>query len=282
MGPQDEDSSARHVPGSEGTRSTARSRAIRGGRPGHHCGDALSAERMSWLAVRDCATGPASKLKPLERLVALCLASHLRDNASAWPSLRTIGRWTGLSVSTTRRILTVLCAEGGLFQRERRGRLGAYEYRLSPAALSGLNSVQAEQGSVRAPGVFRLTAGSVQPDNRKRKEGEKEGGAAPPPREGWLSEAREAWADSVGAPPSWFDADIRPLVTPSRTSEEVLAALRIYLASVAPDKAGTGDFSRRIGAWMTRGAKPEAKGEPYRGTQEQLAEKSRRYLGGAA
>lgn len=236
---------------------------------------------MSWLAVRDRATGSGSTLRPLERLVALCLASHLRDNISAWPSLRTIGRWTGLSVSTTRRILTVLCAEGGVFERERRGRLGAYEYRLSAATLSGLNSVQREQCSPEAGGVFSLTLNSVQPDNRKRKEGGKEGGNTPP-REPWLKTARSVWAESVGAPPSWFDADLLPLVTPSRTAEAVLSALRAYVAGVTPDKAGTGDFARRIGAWMKRAAKPETEGEPYRATPEQIAEKSRKYLEGIA
>lgn len=107
----------------------------------------------------------------------------------------------------------------------------------------------------------------------------KEGGGAPP-REPWLKTARSVWADSVGAPPSWFDGDLRPLVTPSRTAEAVLSALRAYLAGVTPDKAGTGDFARRIGAWMKRAAKPETEGEPYRATPEQIAEKSRRYLEG--
>jgi len=128
--------------------------------------------------------------------------------------------------------------------------------------------------------VFSLTRNRVQPDNRKRKEGGKEGGrplSQSKGREPWLKEARAVWADSVGAPPSWFDTDLRPLVTPSRASEAVLAALRAYVAGVTPEKAGTGDFARRIGAWMKRAAKPEAVGEPYRGTPEQLAEKSRRY-----
>jgi hypothetical protein len=107
-------------------------------------------------------------------------------------------------------------------------------------------------------------------------------GEAPPlknDREPWLKDARTVWAERVGAPPSWFDTDLRPLVTPSRTSEAVLAALRAYLQGVTPDKAGTGDFARRIGAWMKRTEKAAANTapEPYRATPEQIAEKSRRY-----
>ena len=136
---------------------------------------------------------------------------------------------------------------------------GARETRGSPG--------DAEGYTTRARGVRHVTS----KDQLRTKEG---GGA--PLREPWLKAARSVWAESVGAPPSWFDTDLRPLVTPSRTSEAVLAALRAYVQGVAPDKAGTGDFARRIGAWMRREAKaPEV--EVYTGSDEQRRAKAARY-----
>lgn len=232
-----------------------------------------------------------SDLSPTVRHVGLEIGGHLDESGRCFPSLARLARRTGLSLSAVRAsVHTLTTGDGRLFDREAGGaregdRYSSSSYTLRAGEGVASRGAQETRGSSgeregytwHAQGVHHVT-----PKDHRRTS---EGGGAPPPSEdrvSWLSEARAIWADSVGAPPPWFDRDLRPLVTPSRTPEAILDALRAYVAEVAPEKAGTGDFGRRIGAWTQRSAKPEAQGEPYRGTQEQLAEKSRRYLEGAA
>lgn len=235
-----------------------------------------------WLAESD--------LAPTVRHVGLEIGGHLDENGSGFPSLARLKKRTGLGMTAVRASVRCLTTgEGRLFDREAGGAREGDRYSCSRYTLReegfATRGAREMRGSSSERGRFATRAQGVRHATTKDQGRTKEGGGAPPPREdrdSWLLDARLIWADSVGAPPLWFDADLRPLVTPSRTPEAILAALRIYLSSVAPDKAGTGDFSRRIGAWINRGAKPEANGEPYRGTREQLAAKSRRYLEGAA
>ncbi len=225
-----------------------------------------------WLAESD--------LPPTARHVGLEIGAHLDENGSAFPSLGRLARRTGLGLTAVREAVRVLTTgERRPFDREQGGAREGDRYSCSRYtfrsveghASRGARETRGSSGerkgsATRARGVRQATS----KDQLRTKEG---GGA--PLRETWLKTARSVWVESVGAPPSWFDTDLRPLVTPSRAPEAVLAALRAYVAAVTPDKAGTGDFARRIAAWMKREAKAEP--EPYRATPEQLAEKSRRY-----
>lgn len=59
--------------------------------------------------VRLCEFMPRSTWTPAERLLALCLASHLGAKGTAWPSLPRVMVWTGLSRRTIQRALRTLC-----------------------------------------------------------------------------------------------------------------------------------------------------------------------------
>jgi hypothetical protein len=222
---------------------------------------------MSGLVVRDLATSEASTLTATERLVALCIAYHMRDNPTAWPSYPKVARWCGLSLSGVRKALATLCATGGIFERSLRpGRAAGYEYRLREA----VTGEQCHRGTVSPHGAKGVTTGrgGCLPVTLNEK-GMSEGSA--------LAILRAEWSELIGAPSRFFDGDVGPLVTTRRPTARVVEGMRAYAASVDVSKASSRAFAQGIEGWLKR---PNAAPEPYRGTPEQLAEKSRRYLEG--
>lgn len=224
---------------------------------------------MSGLVVRDLATGEASTLTATERLVALCIAYHMRDNPTAWPSYPKVARWCGLSLSGVRKALATLCAPGGIFERSLRpGRAAGYEYRLR----EGVTGEQCHRGTVspqRVKGVTTGRAGCLPVTLNEKGMSERSA----------LAILRAEWSELIGAPSRFFDGDVGPLVTTRRPTARVVEGMRAYAASLQGSAASSRTFAQGIELWL-RKARANAEGGPYRATPEQIAEKSRRYLEG--
>lgn len=249
---------------------------------------------MSGLVVRDLATGPRSALTPTQRLVALCLAHHMRKERECFPSLEAIASWTGLSVSGVRKAIDAdaLTGKNGFIDKvPRPGRYSSNLYRLREGVTTGhpgAPRVLAQDTlrvlPERSQGVTLSREGATwerqgATTSHVMNQGVRAGSGAGSPAElipikagiePWLVVARSIWSEGIGAPPSWLENDLRPLVTPSRTSGEVLAALRAYVSTTEPIDASTRKFAERVAAWL-RAARRRT--EP-----ETMEEKTRRYL----
>ena len=90
--------------------------------------------RLPLFVVRDLVTGPDSLYTAAQRLVALCLGDHMNAEAEAWPSVRTVARWTGLGETAVKAALRVLCAgPQAIFERRGGDRPGLDSTTLHPA-----------------------------------------------------------------------------------------------------------------------------------------------------
>lgn len=229
---------------------------------------------MSGPIVRALATGSASpfKLTSTEKLVLLCIADHMRGNPTAWPSHREMARWCSLSQSGVKKTIGALCGEAGPLTRTlRQGRHGTfYEYSIREGVTARLGHEVTE--SPRVLTGSPQVRGGVTTSHVNRKEASiKQSGA-----DAWLDEADGLWR-KVGNPPRWFRVDVGKLVTSSRGSEDVLAALRCFLSTVDTQKPSVEllrAFCQNVAQWVTK-AKPKA--EVYSGSDEQRRAKAERY-----
>ncbi|ASI92471.1 helix-turn-helix domain-containing protein [Vibrio mediterranei] len=95
----------------------------------------MSIKVMSWV-------WDVSTLKGSDKLLMLCLADHADDNGMCWPSIETMARKSGISVSTVKSTLKKLEGAGWLTKRNRfktsnSGRVvrDSNQYQLSLSAL---------------------------------------------------------------------------------------------------------------------------------------------------
>lgn len=240
--------------------------------------------------VREIVTSKASPLSMTltapEKLVALCIADHMRTNPSAWPSQLEIGRWCSLSMSAVKRATRRLCADDGPLSRTSRPGRGGWLYRLR----EGVHTEPRPQGTPSTVNPHPVhTDPSPRPQGTpKRKGSMNEAGQAPrlngtPTRttvEPFLIQARSAWAESVGDAPRWFDGDLRKLVTGSRTGADVLEGLRRYLAVADLQKPGAEllrGFTQNAGRWCAKPKPKASEPEVYTGSDEQRRAKAARY-----
>lgn len=266
-------------------------------------GRALEDGAPNWLAIQKEATSSDSPYSMAERMYCLAVAACIRDNETAWPSIPTIARWAGASVSTMRRAAVRPCGEGGIFVRALRpGRSGSYEYRVRAEIVERWargNPVQIDTGqpdtgqpeprSGWKGTPFKLEGNPVQIDLLKTNEvPRKDARAANVERTEAIAERkpetpartvlRSEWSELIGAPSRFFDDDVLGLVTPRRPLARVVESMRAYAAAVDISKASSRAFAQGIEGWAKAKAKPKApEAEVYTGSDEQRREKAARY-----
>jgi len=220
--------------------------------------------------------GPGSTLKPLERWVAVVIASFMGKNSKAWPGYTAIAERAGMSESGVRKVLLRLCSENGIFERTRRARGFSYQLR------EGVPVGQCPAGTVSPQDatVSPEDGHSVPPSMGIDQESIKKPRSASEVIEAKSSTTARAvlraeWFELIGAPSRFFDGDVLGLVTDRRPLGRVVESMRAYAASVDLSKASSRAFAQGIEGWLKRpkASEPEA----YRATPEQLAAKSRRY-----
>lgn len=250
---------------------------------------------MSGLVVRDLATGAASRLKPNQRLVALCLAYFMRKERECFPSVPVIAAWTGLSQASVKRALGVLTGESGFLEKATRpGRYSSNVYRLREGA-----HLELPQGAQAEPSQGEGAHGEPQ-----GAQGEREGAhsepvmkagseyrearaqtahsepsrlEAPKPSTPARTVLRSEWQELIGAPSRFFDGDVLPLVTQRRPLARVVESMRAYAASVDLSRASSREFAQGVEGWPLK-AKPKAsEPEAYTGSDEQRRAKAARY-----
>lgn len=66
----------------------------------------------------------ATGMKPMAKLVFICLSNYMDEDGVCWPSIKTISRQTGMSKSTTMNHVNSLVESGYLFRHNRIGPTG--------------------------------------------------------------------------------------------------------------------------------------------------------------
>lgn len=146
--------------------------------------------------VRDLVCGEDSVFSSPERIVALCIADHMNTNAEAWPSVRTIGAWTGLGQTAVKGALRSLCTgPRAVFQRRPGPRAGLDSTRYTLAEVGHKTTGSPHDRVAKRPeGGRHATLGGSPRDHKGPNEGPIEGPNQQQPPKGTVAalEARLA------------------------------------------------------------------------------------------